>query len=466
MQVYRTSLFLLRITVDIFIIILAFVVSAHISIHSFNFFRNINGQFLLLALLIIWFFTTKTTRLYDEFRSRNITYEVINLIKNVVILPLSAIIILFLLKEQNLSREFVAIFSVLCLILLTSEKIFVRKTLNIFRGKGRNLRNLLIIGAGKVGDSFYNTILRNPHFGYKVTGFLDDKNKAFLNGQYLGKIEELENVLSKYNIDDVIIALPNYAIDKIENIIYKCENRATRVRIIPDYFKLVSPNYNISMFGNFPIISVRSDKISELHWRILKRLFDIVFTFLIYLFVFSWLWPIIFLLQLILNPGPIFYKASRWGRKGKEFNCYKFRSMTPTSCNSDNDGKHVLTNKSDNRITKFGGFLRRTNLDELPQFWNVLKGDMSIVGPRPHDAKENVELKGKINAYMYRHIVKPGVTGWAQVNGYRGGTADISLMKKRTDYDLWYIENWSFWLDIQIVLMTIWKTIKGDPNAY
>ena len=173
-----------------------------------------------------------------------------------------------------------------------------------------------------------------------------------------------------------------------------------------------------------------------------------------------------FVLQKLLNPGPIFYKAIRWGEGGKQFYCYKFRSMIPESKNVTKDGNHNFTKKDDPRITPFGRFMRKTNLDELPQFINVLKGDMSVVGPRPHDEKENLQLLEKIELYNQRHTVKPGITGWAQVNGDRGGTSDISLMEKRTAYDLWYIENWSMWLDMQIILMTIFKTVWGDKNAY
>lgn len=466
MHIYRTSFYLLRISIDLTILIAAFIISAHFSSHSFNLLLNVNAQLLLLAIFIIWFFSSKSTGLYDEFRSRDVSFELISLIKNIIIISIATIIILFLLKDENFPRIFVSFYTLLNLLFLSIEKIIIRKVLNILRLNGRNLRNLLIIGAGSVGYNFYETITLNQHFGYKLIGFLDDKNKSYLNGNYLGKIDNLEEILSNYSVDDVIIALPNTAIDKIGKIIFHCENYATRVRIIPDYFKYGSKNYNVYMFGSFPIISIRGDRISELHWRILKRLFDIMLTLIIYLIIFSWLWPIIFILQRMFNPGPIFYKASRWGRKGEEFICYKFRSMAPTSSNTDSNGKHLFTSKRDNRVTRFGRFLRRTNLDELPQFWNVLKGEMSIVGPRPHDSKENMELRDQISSYMYRHIIKPGITGWAQVNGYRGGTSEILLMKKRTEYDLWYIENWSLWLDIQIVLLTIWKTIKGDPNAY
>jgi putative colanic acid biosysnthesis UDP-glucose lipid carrier transferase len=334
------------------------------------------------------------------------------------------------------------------------------------RKRGRNLRNLLIIGAGEVGTDFRDAIIKNSHFGYKIIGFLDDKAKASLNGYYLGKINDLDNILSHRKVNDVIIALPNYAVDKLEDVIKTCEKHTTRVRIIPDYFKFVSSKYTVSMFDRFPIISVREDRIDELHWQILKRSFDIVFTLALCSLIFWWLWPLLALLIKLSSPGPVIFKQERWGRKNKRFTAYKFRSMKPESSDIDEEGSYNQAQKDDPRITTIGKILRKTSLDELPQFWNVLVGDMSIVGPRPHPTPLNLESKDKINLYMLRHLVKPGITGWAQVNGYRGNTEDFSLMQERINNDIWYTENWSFWLDIQIIFLTVWCVIKGDPNAY
>ncbi len=467
MLIYRTTLYLLRITLDIIIIIGTYIIAALMSYKNFNLLGNSHALFLLISLLIIWFFATKSTGLYHEFRSRNISFEIINVIKNVIILSISTIIILFLLKEEKLSRIFVAYFISISFILLSIEKFLVRALLNYLRRRGRNLRNLLIIGAGKVGMNFYDLVRQNAHFGYRLMGFLDDSGKASLNGQYLGKIDKLDSILNEKTVDDVIVALPNNATNRIEEVIRTCEKHTTRVKIIPDYFKFVSSKYNVTMFGRFPIISVREDRINELHWRILKRGFDVLFSVIIYIMLFSWAWPLITLLIKINSPGPVLYKQERWGRDNKKFITYKFRSMLDKSCSeTDENGKYMQVVKNDPRVTKIGKFLRMTNLDELPQFWNVLKGEMSIVGPRPHPIPLNMESKDKIHLYMLRHLVKPGITGWAQVNGLRGSTTDPKLMQKRIDHDIWYIENWSIWLDLQIIALTIWNMIKGDPNAY
>ena len=217
-----------------------------------------------------------------------------------------------------------------------------------------------------------------------MVGFVDDSIKPFLNGQYLGKIDELDDILNKQHVDDVIIALPNYADTRLEDVITICEKHTTRVRIIPDYFKFVSGKCNVSMFGRFPIIAVREDRINEMHWQLLKRSFDFIFTFFLYVVIFWWLFPLIGLLIKISSPGPMMYSQERWGRDNKRFITYKFRSMRVDKCGEiDENGKFRQAKKHDPRVTKIGKFLRKTNLDELPQFWNVHKGDKSIVGLRP-----------------------------------------------------------------------------------
>ena len=267
-------------------------------------------------------------------------------------------------------------------------------------------------------------------------------------------------------VENVIVALPNNATEQIEYVINTCERYTTSVRIIPDYFKLLSPKYSLSMFGKFPIISVRDDRINELHWCAVKRMFDIVFSLILIVAVFSWLFPILAIIIKATSSGPVIFRQERWGRKNKKFYAYKFRSMDCSTKDTDTSGKYNQATENDTRVTRLGRILRKTNLDELPQFFNVLVGNMSIVGPRPHPVPLNMESKNNVKQYMLRALVKPGITGWAQVHGYRGSTKEPGLMRKRVKMDLWYIENWSIWLDLQIIILTIWRMVKGDPNAY
>lgn len=215
--------------------------------------------------------------------------------------------------------------------------------------------------------------------------------------------------------------------------------------------------------ASFPILNFLHSALNNM----IKRSFDIIFAIFVFVLIFTWLWPVIIILQKILNPGPVFYRARRWGKDGKNFFCYKFRSMIPGTDSAGENG--TLTKKcsdcNDPRLTRFGKFLRRTDLDELPQFINVLKGEMSVVGPRPHDASESLELKDQIKFYMKRHHAKPGITGWAQIKGYRGSTDDIDLMRIRTEYDIWYIDNQSFCLDMKIVFRTVYDLLRGNPHS-
>lgn len=466
MHVYRNSLRFLRFSTDIAILILCFVL-AFVTNPGFGSNQSSIDEYLLFTLLLgVWGFSSRTTGLYDEFRSRNFSFELIALLKNVAVQAICAVVILFFLKETALSRFFVTLYSISLAIFISLEKYFLRKILNFVRKRGRNLRSMLIVGAGSVGMNFYDTIRSNPHFGYRFAGFLDDEKKPYLNGKYLGQIRDLNEILDEREIDDVIIALPNSATEKIEEVVKICENHTTRVKIIPNYFNLLSEKCSFYMFGGFPVVSVRNDRLNELQWVALKRLVDIILTLILFITVFSWLFPIIALLIKINSPGPAFYKQERWTKNNKKFVAYKFRSMHVNIKQTDEKGNFLQASKNDPRITKIGAILRKTNLDELPQFFNVLKGDMSLVGPRPHPTLLNLQSKNTIDHYLLRHLVKPGITGWAQVNGLRGETKDPKQMQDRIDHDIWYIENWSIWLDVQILFLTVWKMIKGDPFAY
>ncbi|MCF8261221.1 MAG: undecaprenyl-phosphate glucose phosphotransferase [Melioribacteraceae bacterium] len=467
MSHYRKSLSFLRISLDVVLLIISFWVAISIPRGDFSLeYTRLEGS-VFLAILIIWFLGANFVGLYDEFRSRNYSIEVITVIRNVFIVTISLIVVLFVIRDQYLNRLFITIFALCSLSLVSTKRLLFRLILIWMRKKGRNLRRTLIIGAGSTGREFSRLIKANPNFGYKLVGFLDDDSeKNVRSDDVLGKLDDLEKILTKQEIDIVIIALPNNKPEVIEAVVRTCERFTTRIKIVPNYFRFISGKYTAQMFGNFPIISVREDLINEFHWRFLKRTIDIMFSLSFMLLIYWWLFPLIALAIKMSSPGPVFFRQERWGRDNQKFNVYKFRSMRNDSKDVDENGEFQQATKDDPRITGIGKILRKTNLDEFPQFINVLKGEMSIVGPRPHPIPLNMESKDKFNLYMYRHIVKPGVTGWAQVNGFRGETSDPEMMQKRIEHDIWYIENWSMWLDIQIVIMTIFNMVKGDPEAY
>lgn len=464
MHLTQKSLRVIQYSLDFFSLLVSFILAFFCCASNNE--LTIKIQFIALILILNWFLFANIFKLYDEFRSRDFSFELIAILKTISFQLIGIIILIFLVNEYYLRRTFIFVYSTSLTILIVTQKYILRKYLNYVRSKGRNIRNLLIIGAGEVGQNFYESIKNNPHYGYRLIGFLDDSKKELLNGKYLGKIEILETLFDKMRIDEVIVALPNYAIEKLEWVMATCNRHTTRVKIIPDYFKFLSERFEISTFGRFPVISVRTDKLNEFHWRLIKRAFDTIFSLLLFIFVFSWLFPIIALIIKLTSPGKVFFMQERWGRNNKKFYAYKFRSMKDGLKDVDENGKYLQAKKEDPRITKIGKILRKTNLDELPQFINVLKGEMSIVGPRPHPTPLNLESKEKIRYYMLRHLVKPGITGWAQINGCRGETETEEKMQRRVDHDLWYIENWSFWLDIQIIILTIWNMLKGDKHAY
>lgn len=430
---------------------------------------GVQDLLLLLLLMIVWYFTTEATNLYSEYRSKNFSYELVTFVKCVLWQVIAAVLIIFfVLKGFELNRFFILFYSINLLIFIGIKKYIIRKVFYNRRARGKNLKNILIIGAGELGTRFHEAITANKHFGYNLVGFLDDdEEKELLDGPYLGKIKDLEQIMEDYEVEEIIIALPNNASDRIEEVIQLCENYTTRVFIIPDYFRFTSGKFQVSSFGPFPIIALRKLPLDIIHNKFVKRSFDLIVSFLVCLLILSWLVPFIMILIKLSSKGPAIFKQERWGLNNEKIICFKFRSMVEESKDVNECGEYQQAKQHDPRINKLGRVLRKTNIDELPQFWNVVLGDMSIVGPRPHPIPLNIESKDKIDRYLLRHLVKPGITGWAQVNGYRGPTHDHPrLMEKRVQYDIWYIENWTFWLDLQIMFYTVWKMFTGDDKAF
>ncbi|MFH2107279.1 MAG: undecaprenyl-phosphate glucose phosphotransferase [Chrysiogenia bacterium] len=456
---------------DILLLIVAFLAGAFLAKRHAGMASGFTGLraleiYLLFFFCLAWNFGARIFGLYDEFYNRSLRIEMIALGENILLQVFLVVAILFAVKSQTLSRFFVFAYYMLLLVLLTLWKIFLSSLFSWLQKTGRNLSHILIIGSGALARSFADTVTANRHLGYRLKGFIAEEAHPGMAELYLGKIDNLASVLEHEKIDEVIIAFPHAAIEEIGPVIAICENYPTQVRIIPEYFKFMSGRFRISRFGAFPIFSIRANPLEQLHWRLLKRSFDLIFTILLFVGIFSWLWPLLALLIKTMSPGPIFFRQERWGIKNKRIVCYKFRSMVKESRDVDEKGLYQQARRGDPRVTRLGRFLRRSNLDELPQFINVLRGEMSVVGPRPHPTPMNLEAKNSIRHYQLRHLVKPGISGWAQVNGLRGETSDQDLLRRRVEADIWYIENWSFLLDLKIIWLSIWHMFKGDPRAY
>jgi len=456
----------MRFYFDLILIIIAFVIAEILSPpHEIEIFSS-EYFILILILMIVWVFYSRSVGLYQDFSTTKFRSELFLLSRNILVQFFSGILALFFIKNIILSRRFIIFYSVVLAFLLLSERLLIRYYLKKIRKFSDNPRRILIVGAGKVGRSLYNLISSDLYTTSSIIGFLDDKPQPDLGAAYLGNLENLCNLLEIGKADEVYIALPTRAMEKIEYIINTCRLFPVQIHLVPDYFKYTSHPLSYSLLGNLPIFNLRYNPINEFPFTMYKRLFDIMFSGIVILLVLSWLIPIIGLIIKITSPGPIFFIQERWGRGNRKFKVLKFRTMIPESKDIDDNGDYQQAKKNDPRVTRFGQFLRKTNLDEFPQFINVFLGQMSIVGPRPHPTPLNIDSKNKIENYLVRHLVKPGITGWAQVNGFRGETETIEKMKKRVEYDLWYIENWTFSLDIQIIFLTIWQMLKGDKNAY
>jgi len=294
--------------------------------------------------------------------------------------------------------------------------------------------------------------------GYRYT------NQIILHDGIQDVCGTLAQHLEAVTVDDVIIGGQKVLGEKLDLLVDIAENAGARVKLIQPFTYYMAKRLNMEYLGPLPIVQVREEPLAKFHNRFIKRSLDLVFAGLVFLLIYWWFHLIAGLIIKVTSRGAIIFKQLRVGRNSEQFYCYKFRTMLPDA--SDPDGQGKITEQEDARITRVGVFLRKTNMDELPQFLNVLRGNMSVVGPRPHLLDEDLAIRDKISKYRIRQFVKPGITGWAAVNGYRGGTPDLDLMQKRIDYDIWYIENWSFWLDMKIMWMTFWQMVTFNTGAH
>lgn len=367
-----------------------------------------------------------------------------------------------LVKVDEASRLFVAAYFMAVLVVLVLWRLGFRFALKHYRNLGFNYKNIIIIGAGKNGVAVYNEMLNEEGAGFNILGFFDDNPRDVPDGaKILGDVDSAIDFIKANPIDEVYCTLPDTAERKIMSLLGFCENNMIRFYIVPVVHRYMKKALKLDSLGNIPVFALRNEPLQYPLNKFVKRTFDIVFSLIFLVTIF----PIVFVIVAVGikagSPGPIFFVQERTGKKGRSFKCYKFRTMR---VNGQADTAQAV--KGDPRVTRFGAFLRRSNLDELPQFFNVLAGNMSVVGPRPHMLKHTIEYSAIIDKYMLRHLAKPGITGWAQVNGYRGETKEVSQMEKRVEHDVWYIENWSFFLDLKIIYLTVKNMIRGEKNAY
>lgn len=450
--------------IDAVVINISFLLAWYIRIHSG--FMELEGgsltfkEFLIpvLIMLPIYIVLYNFKKLYSTERTVFLSKEIIN----IFIANLFGIVIfsglLFINKTIDYSRSLLIIFFIICTTFISLERVIIRISMRIARKKGLNIRYTVFVGYSESTEKFNKLINENRHWGYKVLGVFEDYKVDSENFNYLGNIAELDNYLAENrDIDEIIITLEMKDYDKLKTIISICEKLGIRTQIIPSYYKYFPAKPYVEEIGGLPLINIRYTPLDNILNKAIKRGIDIVGS-LLAIIIFSPVMLIIAILIKLTSKGPIIFKQERIGLNRKPFIMYKFRSMRQQDPEEE---KKDWTVKNDPRKTQIGAFIRKTSIDELPQFFNVLKGDMSLIGPRPERPFYVEKFKDEIPKYMVKHQVRPGITGWAQVNGWRGDTS----IKKRIECDIYYIENWSLTLDIKIVILTFFKGFINN-NAY
>ena len=398
--------------------------------------------------------------MYTPKRATRRKYEIASIIKANTVGLLLFMVVLFSIKMQHFSRALIFIFYAVNIVLTTLSRSMIRNILQYFRKKGYNLKYVLLVGYSRAAEEYITRIKANPQWGYVVRGILDDRvpsGTLYKGVKVVGRIENLLYILPENKLDEIAVTLALEDYDRLERIVDLCEKSGVHTKFIPDYNSLVpSRPYTEDLMG-LPVINIRYVPLTNtLNW-VAKRAIDVIGS-LCGIIISS---PVMLLAAILVkcsSPGPVIFKQERVGLHNKPFKMYKFRTM---ELQKPSQEQKAWTVKDDPRVTKVGKILRKTSLDERPQLFNILVGEMSLVGPRPERPLFVEKFKEEIPRYMIKHQVRPGLTGWAQINGYRGDTS----IRKRVEYDIFYIENWTMGLDIKIMFLTIFKGFI-NKNAY
>ncbi len=422
-----------------------------------------------------WLIIAYFVKLYNFSRTIKITRVVVQLLTQFAIFSL-AVFSFFTWTKTEIGIRQTTKLLLLFVLLVTIFRALYFTALRRYRIEGRNYKKVIVIGSNGGLKPLVNFMSNRSDFGYKLLGLFSNAkrpsltynvtNKALTkngNGKipHLGKIEECFDYAIENEVDEIYCSISEVDKEEISKILDFGDQHFIVVKLIPDHQDIFSKNMHLEYYGFVPVLSIRKLPFDKPVVKFTKRLFDIVFSLLVILFVLSWLTPILYLLIKRESKGPLFFKQVRDGLRGESFMCYKYRSMGIND-RSEKD----QTVKGDERITKIGKFIRKTSIDELPQFYNVLKGEMSVVGPRPHMLSQSELFVKIVDKYMVRHFVKPGVTGLAQVKGYRGEIETDQDIINRVKYDIFYIENWSFVLDLNIIVRTVLNVFQGEKKAY
>lgn len=452
----------LHFVVDALIIITSYVLAWCIKfnrdisseIGNLGFKKYMVGLILIVPSYLVLYFIFN---LYKPKRLQTLAMEFFAVIKANTVGLTIFIIGLYIFHEDNFSREMMFIFYVINIFAEEGTRFILRRLLRAIRNNGFNLKHVVLVGYSRAAEGYIDRIKTNPYWGYRIVGILDDNvpvDTRYRGEPVIGKVSELQKVLDENDLDEIVITLGLNEYGKLEGIVNECEKAGVHTKFIPDYNNIIPTKpYTEDLLG-LPVVHIRHVPLSGGFNKFIKRFLDFIGS-LFLIILFSPIMLVVAILVKTTSKGPLIYKQERVGLHNKPFMMYKFRSMAAGS------DEHKFTTADDTRVTGIGKFIRKTSLDELPQLFNVLVGDMSLVGPRPERTYFVEQFKETIPRYMVKHQVRPGMTGWAQINGYRGDTS----INKRIEYDLYYIENWSLGFDIIILFQTIFKGFI-NKNAY
>ncbi|RLD28161.1 MAG: undecaprenyl-phosphate glucose phosphotransferase [Bacteroidetes bacterium] len=422
----------------------------------FLFSPNITNTYIFATYIsFLWLVISIKNLFYEVQRSTKIVQIITLLLKQIVVFAIILYAFIGVFKQPDISRLALGSYLLAVFVLITFFKFFSYFLLSKYRiHLGGNLRSVIVIGKNEKTNQLISIFNTRLEFGYKFKKQFCINDKDF-------SLEQCFAFITENNIDEIYSSVAELSNEQINELIDFADNNLRELKFIPDNKDIYSKKLKYEYYDYIPILTLRNIPLGDSVNHFVKRAFDILFSLTVIIFLLSWLTPIIAIFIKLESKGPVFFKQSRNGFNYKEFDCFKFRSMTPNK-----DAHLHQATRGDQRITKVGKFLRKTSLDELPQFYNVLFGDMSIVGPRPHMVSHTNMYAKKIDKFMVRHFVKPGITGLAQTSGFRGEVETDKDIIGRVKYDIFYIENWSLLLDLKIIFQTLLNTLKGDDKAY
>lgn len=424
------------------------------------FFRELNLDitYYVIYQVLGWIVVSYFMKFYQIYRFTTPVEILSKIVKQAVVFLLVVIAFFPFAKQTIFSGTAIALFISVSFLVITAFKFLMFYYLKRYRIiTGSNFRNAVIIGYSPESIRLKELFETRNDYGYRFLGYFSDKQQ---NPSIRGKIADLGAFVIENNVDEIYCSLNEISNEQLKELVEFSDENNKTIKFIPDTKGIFSKNLKIDYYEVFPVLSLQKTILHEPIIKVFKRIFDIVFSLFVVIFLLSWLTPLLAILIKIESRGPIFFKQGRPGIDEKEFYCYKFRSMRI------NKTTEKEASKNDPRVTKIGRFIRKTSLDEMPQFINVLLGEMSVVGPRPHLWSQNRVYGNRIKKYMVRHYVKPGITGLAQVRGYRGEIETDEDMVNRIKYDVYYIENWSIILDLKIITQTVINIFQGEEKAY